>query len=227
MGRYKKLNKKEEEFLLQRLRQEWQSAERSEKLYKVAQNAKKGGIFLAKSLLAFASIAGILTIAAVAPNVFGAYGKMKKGQGSRLYERRVFKEELERLRHQGLVRARKTAQGYEVFITPKGKKHIIRESLKSLHISKPAKWDRTWWLVAFDIPRKYNAGRNALRERLKQIGMEKLQASIFISRYPCDEEVRFTAHLFGLEQYLVIAHVDSLEGYGDRLINITARKEEK
>ena len=220
MGRYKKLKKQEEQFLLNRLRNEWEAAERAQKLHTIATVAKQGGVVLAKSILAFTVIAGVLTVAAVAPNAFSAYGKLIGKPSRRFYEKSVFKEELRRMRKQGFVQARNTPSGYEIRITPKGKTRALRDIASNLAIKKQQKWDGTWWLVTFDIPRRHNAARNGLRENLKRIGMEPLQASVFISRYPCAEEVWFTARLFSIEHYVAIAHVDSIEGFGKRLESI-------
>lgn len=219
--RLKKLGKKEEQFLLNRLRREWQDAERAEKRHKVVQAAKVGGVMLAKSILAFAVLAGVVVIAAAAPNVFAAYGSLTKNSSRRFYKTNSLKNELEQLRRQGFVRARKTLKGYEVESTRKGEMKVFREATVELAIQKQVPWDGTWWLALFDIPRTHNAARDALRARLKQIGMEPLQASVFASKYPCADEVWFTARLFDAESYVTIAHVDSLEGYGERLAAIT------
>ncbi len=200
--------------MLERLRNEWLVAERAQKLHEVARLAKTGGIIAAKSLFAFAVIAGTLSIAAIAPNVFAAYGKLTGGASRRFYAKRILEAELKGLQKRGFVHVKRTSDSYRIKATERGTTYMLRRTAAYLAINQSGTWDGTWWLVAFDIPRRHNAERNALRERLKQIGMERLQASVFISRYPCAEEVWFTARHFGMENYITIAHVDEIEGYG-------------
>ncbi len=214
MGNYRKFSEQEEAFLLERLRKEWLAVERAEKLHNVAQLAKKGGVVAAKALLTFAVIAGVVSVAGIAPNAFAAYGKLTGGARRRFYQARIFKKELRGLQRRGFVRVQKTSHGYDIEATKHGRIRALRNVASNLAIQKSGKWDGTWWVVMFDIPRRHNAERNALRERLKQIGMESLQASVFVSRYPCAEEVWFTARLFSAEQYVTIAHVDAFEGHG-------------
>ena len=67
-------------------------------------------------------------------------------------------------------------------------------------------------MVAFDIPEKYRQGRDALRNKLKNIGFRELQKSVFVAPYNCKEEILLLVELFKLEKYVrfgVLEYVDN------------------
>ena len=212
MRRLRSFSPPEERFLIERLKQEWQETERAMKRHEAVSRAKTAGKMFTNSLLTLGLLGGVVLIAAVAPNAFAAYGKLFGG--TRYYERRAFEKQFRYLRTKKYVSTERTDEGYHVTLTARGKNLILRDAAHRIRIREEKKWDGTWWVVMFDIPRRHNAARNALRERLKTMGMEAMQNSVFISRYPCREEVWFAARMLNVGQYIQIAHVDSLEGYG-------------
>ena len=52
--------------------------------------------------------------------------------------------------------------------------------------------------VIFDIPEKKKPAREALREKLKDLGMKKLQHSIWITPFPCEKEINLIKTVFNL-----------------------------
>src|SRR3989344_4593151 len=58
-------------------------------------------------------------------------------------------------------------------------------------IKKPARWDKLWRLVIFDIPEEERTGRMALAAKLKELGFYPLQKSVFIHPYECKDEIDF------------------------------------
>jgi CRISPR/Cas system-associated endoribonuclease Cas2 len=68
-------------------------------------------------------------------------------------------------------------------------------------------------VVLFDIPRRKNAERNAFRAELRRIGMEPLQASVFISRFSCRDEVQLLARLFSVGHCVYYFETDTLETF--------------
>lgn len=211
MPRLPTFTESEERFLIARLRREWEQAERAMKRHEHVEQAKSAGKFVAKSLFALALLGGVVLVAAAAPNTFAAHGKMFGGR--RFYERNEFKKQFRYLQAKKYVQSRKTEYGYHLTLTVRGRAKALQDVALGIRIPPQQKWDGTWWMVMFDIPRRKNSERNILRERLKQIGMEPFQESVFISRYPCRDEVLFAARLLNIEHCITIAHVDSLEGY--------------
>ena len=178
--RGKSYTSEEEQFLRERLEEDWRAAEGALKRHEVALRAKEAGLFLGKSILACALLVGIVTVAAVAPNAFGVIGKafLRK----RYFGKKEFETQLHSLEKGGYVKAEKTKHGYRVTLTNRGHKRALLEAERQLKVRSSLAWDGTWWVAMFDIPRKHNAARNALRTRFRAIGMEQLQASVFASK---------------------------------------------
>jgi hypothetical protein len=216
MGKFQKFSSADERFLLERLRDEWEKAERSTKIHEITKRAGRGGVFLAKSLLAFGAIAGSLAIAAVSPNAFAAIGKLHDKPQRRFYTKEPLEDGLRQLQRGGLIKKEKIPAGYQIKVTPKGLRSVLRETFSELKI-RGGKWDGTWWIVMFDIPRRHNAERNALRTHLRSLGLTSFQDSVFVSKYPCADEVWFLTRLLGISSYVAIAHADSFTGRGELL----------
>lgn len=66
-------------------------------------------------------------------------------------------------------------------LTSEGKGKWLREF--PLFELSQRKWDRWWRMVAFDIPNKLKGRRTSLRKKLKELGMGKLQESLYITPY--------------------------------------------
>ena len=89
-NKFKSALLKNQGLIIAQLKNEWQESEKA--LAKEARKkqlikfAKDASIIAGKSMLAFLAIGGVLTVAAVAPNIFAAYGKITK-------QRRYFKKD--------------------------------------------------------------------------------------------------------------------------------------
>src|SRR3989338_11713487 len=59
---------------------------------------------------------------------------------------------------------------------------LVREyNLDRLMLQRPGKWDGTWRLVIYDIPRPHKRARDAFRMKIKQMGLYPLQKSVWVS----------------------------------------------
>ena len=77
-------------------------------------------------------------------------------------------------------------QGKQVYIslTTEGKKRAGKYQIDDLEIKKPKKWDRKWRILIFDIKNKDKPKREALRGKIKELGLYQLQKSVWV--YPHD-----------------------------------------
>jgi len=87
-----------------------------------------------------------------------------------------------------------------VVVTKKGKEIIRKIDLEHISLQKPARWDRKWRIVAFDISEERKKGREALRNTLYKLGFFKLQKSLFVHPYPCDEEIELVRDIYEVRQ---------------------------
>jgi len=110
-----------------------------------------------------------------------------------------------------LIRKIKNTDGTcKVELTEKGKFRALNYYFKNIKI-KEKKWDGKWRMLIFDVPEKLRKGRNALRWKIKRMGLYELQKSVFIIPYECKEEVSFVVDFFGLEDYVNYGVLESID----------------
>lgn len=204
---------KEQDFLLEELRQEWDAIQRGAKREELVRHSKEAAITMAKSLLVLAAISGVVVVAAVAPNIFAALGKI--GGRRRFFDKQQFGRAVTHLQKQHLVITQKTEGGKKVELTDKGMRRALTISYQGLKIKPQKKWDGLWRIVAFDIPDRHKWGREYFRNKLKEIGFYPMQESVFISPYPCRQEVESLASLFFLKSYMRFIETSSISDDSD------------
>ncbi len=99
-----------------------------------------------------------------------------------------------------------------VTITKQGMTRALSYKLDSFSLEKPKKWDKKWRVIIFDIPIQLNSVRDLFRERLKQLGMVMIQKSVFISPYPCFDEVEFLRQLYHIPDTILYILAEKVEG---------------
>ena len=102
-----------------------------------------------------------------------------------------------------LVSCKENKEGLvEVVLTKDGEKKALRFKLDDIKIKKPKKWDKQWRIVIFDIPEKFKRAREALREKLKNIGFVELQKSVFANPFECEDEINFIVEVFQIRPFV-------------------------
>ncbi|NLC31440.1 MAG: hypothetical protein GX765_05325 [Candidatus Moranbacteria bacterium] len=107
------------------------------------------------------------------------------------------------LEKSGVVRYVNKGEWWNVELTLKGKRLANRMKLDEIKINKPKKWDKKWRLVFFDIPESNRVARDALRKKIKELGLVEIQKSIFIHPYFCKNEIDKVVNFFELKKYIV------------------------
>jgi len=99
----------------------------------------------------------------------------------------------------------------KLVLSENGKSKILKYNLDKIEIKKPAKWDKLWRLVIFDIPEEKKSGRIALASKLKELGFYPMQKSVFIHPHECQDEINFIAEMFELAPYVRFLRVKSVD----------------
>ena len=108
---------------------------------------------------------------------------------------------LRRFRLNGLIETiKKTDMAEGISLSKKGKSHWLRYQLHNLRPGKPKHWDKKWRIVLFDIPETRKKIRDALRQKLKNIGFLEFQKSVFIYPFPCRDEINFIINFYDIEE---------------------------
>lgn len=97
----------------------------------------------------------------------------------------------------------------KIILTKEGQKKALKFKLDEIEIKKPAKWDGEWRIVIFDIPDRFKNAREAIRKKLRELGFLKLQESVFVLPYECEEEVDFIVEVFLIRPFVRFMRVQS------------------
>ncbi len=169
------------------------------------------------ALLKFAVAGGTIGVAVLAPNAVKELDKPLKRFFDTMDERQK-QRELRRLttymRTRGLVRG---SYDHGLVVTKAGRKRAEKIAFEALSIPRPAKWDHKWRLVLFDIPESKRHARAALTAKLRLLGFQILQQSVWIHPFPCQQEIQTLAVRYDIAEwisYIETSHID----YEDRLI---------
>ena len=125
---------------------------------------------------------------------------------------RYLRETIKRLYQSKLIDYKEDNDGTVMLtLSEKGKSRILKYDIDKIEIKKPARWDKLWRLVVFDIPEDKNLGRKALAAKLKELGFYPMQKSVFIYPYECKDEIDFITEIFELSPYVRFLRVKDID----------------
>jgi phenylacetic acid degradation operon negative regulatory protein len=75
-----------------------------------------------------------------------------------------------------------------VKITQAGRRWIKRRQIQQMVIERPKHWDGIWRVVIFDIPESNRTVRDIVRDWLKRLGFARLQQSVWVIPWPCQQQ---------------------------------------
>ena len=165
--------------------------------------ARKGEI--QKIILESVKIAGVLSIALVAPNVIGAMDKLGLISSKRQGE--VVSSSASRLAKKGLLKF--NGKYYE--LTAEGERKLRHLELQGYRLSRPKRWDRKWRVIIFDIPEKKKKTRDQVRRLFITAGLVRLQDSVWVYPYDCEDIIGLQKTDFGIKKDLLNMIVDEIE----------------
>lgn len=162
-----------------------------------------------KALLAAALVGGVVLVAATIPNAarllkyFPGYKKGAKFN----YQA---KTALGRLAAKGLVVfVEKDGKRY-ARITENGERMLQMETEKTA-VAKKRRWDRRWRVVIFDIPERRKSVRVSLRRFMGEYGFVRLQDSVWIYPYDCEDLIALAKANFRVGADVLYMIVERLE----------------
>lgn len=85
-------------------------------------------------------------------------------------------------------------------------------------------WDGVWRLVAFAIPEKQRAARDALRDRVVALGGAPVQSGLYVSPHPWHKDVQAEADRLGVGEHLTLLSTDDLDVGGEHNPRQLARR---
>jgi len=162
-----------------------------------------------KIILTTIAVAGILSVAVLAPNalqILKPFLKKDKKYNLKYY----LNQKTKKLIKEGLVQIKKERHNSQFLsLTQKGKRKLLYYQVTEK--KKNMKWDGKWRVVIFDVWENTRSKRNLLRSEIKNFGFTQLQQSVWIYPYPCAEfiELLKTDLAFGKNiRYMVVEKLD-------------------
>lgn len=97
----------------------------------------------------------------------------------------------------------------------------LRATIDRLHLAYTQDaagkgWDRRWHLVAFAVPERMRAARDALRDRLLAMGGAAIQNGLYVSPHAWEDDIRAEADRLDVGAHVSFASTDDLEVNGVR-----------
>ncbi|MEK7487960.1 MAG: hypothetical protein AAB598_01405 [Patescibacteria group bacterium] len=165
-----------------------------------------------KKILQFVALAGGIAVLSVAQPLL-PYWLLQGYMRAKKFEKRKFMQDLKRLQKRELIDIDEAADGtIKVRLKKGGKEVVLKYNLETMTLARPKKWDGTWRLMMFDIPSHKNAVRDALRWKLKELGFYQLQKSVFLSPFPCEQEIDALGMFWGVRDNILLMRVSYFEG---------------
>ena len=161
-----------------------------------------------KAILQTIATAGILSVALLAPNALQAlkmFGLSKKIKMNREHSINASRK---RLVEKGLVEYSKNGM---LFLTSLGQKRLEQIERMEYKVKIPQKWDGKWRVLIFDIKEKKRSVRDKIRITLNHIGFIKLQNSVWVFPYDCEDLITLLKADFGIGREVLYMIVDKIE----------------
>ncbi|OGG18390.1 CRISPR-associated endonuclease Cas2 [Candidatus Gottesmanbacteria bacterium RIFCSPHIGHO2_01_FULL_47_48] len=184
----------------------------------------KGAVVpVVKDVLALVGAAGLIGASVVIPAVpvvvtpIIKYVKGKLDEEEEINNSKFDKARLSlllrRLEKQRDVKLIKEADGsIVVSLTDKGRIKYFRYKLEEMpeNISRRS-WDGKWRMVIYDVPEKERGKRDVFRLFLNSMKFYKLQNSVYLAPYACENEMEYFRRYYELGKKVQILVVEGLE----------------
>ncbi|OIO33153.1 MAG: CRISPR-associated endonuclease Cas2 [Candidatus Yonathbacteria bacterium CG_4_10_14_3_um_filter_47_65] len=138
-----------------------------------------------KMVLGVVGAVGVIALVLVAPGIgpmFRLFGVQKKK-----YPSRYINSAIGRLKEKGYIVFEKKGGKKFIRLTKKGEVEFIKYHQGKVLPSPPKKWDKRWRIIIFDIPEKKRSLRDKVRENIAAFGFVRLQNSVWVYPYDCEE----------------------------------------
>lgn len=167
-----------------------------------------------RDVLKVIAVGGVIVASAVIPPL-----PMILVQGIKVWKevnRKELGRIIKRLERQELITFKENGSKVSIEITERGERRLLEYDFENIE-RKAKKRDGKWRLIIFDIPERKKRERDAFRRKLEQIGCVRLQDSVFVSAFPCKDEIDFLTHYLQISDYVTMVTLDKIER-GEKLI---------
>lgn len=162
-----------------------------------------------KIILVTIGLMGIIALAAVAPNCVQLLRFLPNQKSKKKY---YINKVINKLLKAGFLTTSKNHKGQRVVrLTDKGKGLLLEYQLKDQILSKPKKWDGRYRVIIFDIKEYKKKTREKLRQWFNHLGLVKLQNSVWVYPYDCQEIITLLKANYKIGNEVLYLEVNKIE----------------
>lgn len=96
-----------------------------------------------------------------------------------------------------------------VKITKKGRRKLLKFDLEKMELKK--RTDGKWRIIIYDVANLKRSQSEFFRETLKRLNFLRLQKSVYITPFVCDDEIEYLRQLFDIGSEVLILKVAGIE----------------
>lgn len=130
---------------------------------------------------------------------YDRYKRKQEDEFNKKEDAKKFHNAFYYLKRKGFIDVEYRGNQMYISLTDKGKKKAGRYKIDDLKIKAAKNWDKKWRVLIFDIEDKHKAKREALRGKIKELGLYQLQKSVWVCPYEFKREMGILRDFFGLE----------------------------
>ena len=150
------------------------------------------------------ALAGLVTVAVLAPNALQLLRYFDKNKKRKKNPKYLVDEALQRLVKKNYISISKSGQ---LSLTKEGGKRLHMIEYGTYPLPK-TRWDKKWRVVTFDVEEKRKRSREKLRLLLRQVGFVRLQDSVWVYPYDVEDVINLikTGNFLGKEVLYMTVH---------------------
>jgi len=128
------------------------------------------------------------------------------------FHKSYLRRSIKRLKKRGLIR--EDEDKAILRISERGGREVLKYALDNFKIEKPKSWDSKWRLIIYDVPTEKRYFQDLFRETIKKLGLFQLQESVYLTPFPCYNQVQMLREYFGVKNEVLYLVVDKFEHEG-------------
>ncbi len=161
-----------------------------------------------KAVLSSIASVGFLSVALVAPNALQFLDQIQGKKRKSLWQRMAVDTARRRLVDNGFLKY--DDKGF-IYLTDNGKKELNRLESNEYKIKTSKKWDGKWRVIIFDIKEERKGLRDKIRNTLINLGFKRLQDSVWVFPYDCEDLITLLKADFKIGKDLLYMIVEKIE----------------
>jgi len=162
---------------------------------------------------------GAVVLASTSPNfVQKALPKILESasfEWKKYQNKRKFYNSFYYLKNRGLINMEYKGKQLYITLTEEGKAKAEKYCIDDLQIIKPEKWDKKWRIMIFDVKDSQRVKREALRGKIKELGLYQIQKSVWVYPYNFEREAKVLKEFFNFSseemKFIVASEIEDDE----------------